>query len=326
MKFRFVFVMISFLLVACSQVENEKVAAEPVEAQQLEPANNTLRELAIYNESFAIQQTDRPITRGFWSDLWTIIKSDLVGAGIGAYKGLLRSISFPFGFMFSHKAIITHALAGGFIYSSHAFQEVYCDDNQADDSVSFSRLKVISEESIFDDVPIIIQSAVDTSLIALPDSLQDILKVGLAHNKLMQEWLNDISASGNTQGVISPILDDDYESNDVSDFLNSRDFSRYYHALEIEISDYCSIAGFDYDSFMEDEPFDSENVAQTIDLFVQAAESNVTSLNSLITMVNGYINIIETNNEFSYEEKMQIYSSLVVAIYSYSLWTNYLGS
>ena len=44
----------------------------------------------------------------------------------------------------------------------------------------------------------------------------------------------------------------------------------------------------------------------------------------MIDLVNDYVDIIEANNEFSQEERVQIYAGLAVAAYSYKLWSSKL--
>jgi hypothetical protein len=49
--------------------------------------------------------------------------------------------------------------------------------------------------------------------------------------------------------------------------------------------------------------------------------ANTTS--DVISLVNQYINIIETNNEFSDDERNAIYSGFMIAVYSCDYWDSY---
>lgn len=45
-----------------------------------------------------------------------------------------------------------------------------------------------------------------------------------------------------------------------------------------------------------------------------------TNLDDIVEITNGYINIIETNNEFNDNDREMIYSALIVSLYSPQLW------
>ena len=62
------------------------------------------------------------------------------------------------------------------------------------------------------------------------------------------------------------------------------------------------------------------SVRQALHSYSVLLDSYPKNLDDVVEITNGYINIIENNDEFNNNEREMIYSALIVSLYSPQLW------
>ena len=66
-----------------------------------------------------------------------------------------------------------------------------------------------------------------------------------------------------------------------------------------------------------------ENVKKALVNYLELFNEYPENVDELVEIANGYIGIIEKNNEFSKDEKDMIYAGIMVSVYSPQLWYNF---
>ena len=66
-----------------------------------------------------------------------------------------------------------------------------------------------------------------------------------------------------------------------------------------------------------------ENVKKALVNYLELFNEYPENVDELVEIANGYIDIIEKNNEFSKDEKDMIYAAIMVSVYSPQLWYNF---
>ena len=167
--------------------------------------------------------------------------------------------------------------------------------------------------------------------VTLPSSMSHLQHIGYYHNKLLANALeepgDEAVADGDSPGQDnSDDTDPDYLPTDILEFFEDERNEAKCDSLVEDVVSSCSRTGFEYNSFLLAHPYESSNVNSTYKLFLDAVSNSAQSTSDVVSIVNGYINIIESNNEFTEEERMQLYGGMIVAVYSYDYWLNSLLS
>lgn len=85
-----------------------------------------------------------------------------------------------------------------------------------------------------------------------------------------------------------------------------------------------STSDFNDSDFLADNPLLTERANDIFKQFMIAFDVVPASTSHITSIVNNYIRIIETNNELSRAERIQLYTGLIVAVYSCEFWKNKL--
>lgn len=167
-----------------------------------------------------------------------------------------------------------------------------------------------------------------SSCIDIPDSLNFLLRAGVAHNQIInlhrQNDRNTEIHRTPKRIPFAPDIEFDY-CMQVREAYNSTEFEIGFFDTWGLFDEYDSSTGFDFDSYIEENPYQSSFVTSTITLFVNALDVIPDTDSDLYDTINSYISIIEDNNEFSRDDRYQIYAGLIVAAYSYNLWNGILN-
>lgn len=322
----------TFSLISCSSDEEFISCVEAPQMNTNKYDNKTLQELVSFNASIK-----RDIqTRSFLLRLWKTIAK--VGADVyGGAVGFGNSFEIRNGKLYYDLATV---LTQGSSYSRKAAQDVDAllamnsDDDFFDDVKSYCREKIS-----FDDVINVGNNSnyltCNTSTISfvgdslysqimIPSSMECLLVTGIAHNEILEDnLLNPSFPNGGFNNELNndpPGLDPPDPGEGYNDHLESEEFSELYYSGIAKVDSCCGINGFSYQTYLINYPFESSNVNQTMGLFMDAMMDYVETSSDLVSLVNNYISIIESNNDFTSEERAQIYTGLVISIYSFNLW------
>jgi len=334
---KYLFIAVAFigmLFVTSCESDNEGYVDIPKTSTIVVEQNcKTLTALEQYNQT---QKSKVVQTRGFWGWLKRVAKTvsaDVIGAGAAilaeqATIGSLTSLNGAVGTV----ATVIVGIGGAVPASIAAWNSdcaivAYEPQNQVlNNVISCDRQNLLITGGPQKDYSTELPGDNIFAEIDFPEDMDIIKATGVYHNLVINE--SEIhSKPTNTYGLNSPDLghDDpgDVLCEDLDDYIESRDYASVFNTAWNNIPNYMGTESFNYSSYLNSVCPASSNVKSTYLLFLQALnnDTSITSLSDVIDLVNDYVNIIETNNEFSQEEREQIYAGLAVAAYSYKLWS-----
>lgn len=80
---------------------------------------------------------------------------------------------------------------------------------------------------------------------------------------------------------------------------------------------------FDVDKYIRANPIGNEKVENVIKEYFKLFTTYPENVDDLVKITNDYIEIIESGNEFTEDEKAMIYAGLMVSIYSPQIWNGF---
>lgn len=321
--FVLVFISTSLGFFSCSsndEAENQSISK--VFPKRNMP-NKTLEELSNLNDSLMLANgplVDKIITRSGWG---TGVKdADVVGALCGHYVGL------HYAWMTGPHAATTYI---GCVLVSAAVSSALAAAKEELNPMSNSEMEdfyVISDanyqycdqlpdSSFLETDPLLLQ-------INLPNRFRYLSYLGRNHNAIISDWRTSritITRSPNLNTPVDPIDPEEpgIPVNDLSSLYLDSCFNESYCNT---INEICNIQNFYNDDYVNYIDLNyNGNIGDTYQLFLEAYHLTSTT-SSLISLVNQYITIIESNNDFSDEERKAIYSGFMIAVYSCDYWNN----
>lgn len=153
--------------------------------------------------------------------------------------------------------------------------------------------------------------------INLPTGFEHLRRIGNDHNavlKLLRGELRLPKKPLKSPGTLKPIDPDDFVSPVMEVFLQP-EFTNTTSSAHNAIT---SLSDGDSAAFV------SNVVDSVIDAFDSLLTSTSMSSSQLISAINSYISIVESNNDLTFSEKECVYSSLIIALYSVEYWFNNL--
>ena len=329
----FAFTSLLFSFCSCSK-DNEQMITDNNNIAQPDFTNKTLMELKKFNQELESSKENINTRSGlfhFFRRLGNTISSDVCGSIRGIKKGIHI---VPGHVVVNLLTVVTETWNS----SKKAYQEE-SQEQAPDEEDVFDGYKVYCRTNIdFEDIDSLqlidslvtynnyTVNTIGDSLynqILIPSSMTTLKQIGIAHNDILEECYLSIIDNNGQNNLLQwdePYLEEpDYEENE---YLDSEEFEEDYYLTIEKVDSCCDLSGFNYQTYLTLYPFESQNVHQTASLLLYALQNTVTSMTDVISLANGYISIIEANNDFTLEEKIQIYSGLIVAVYSYNLWSN----
>lgn len=329
---KLILIACTLTLISCHSDDEPTSEAETLQMNDDKLDNKTLQELALFN--YSIKKDIQ--TRSFISRLWKTITK--VGADVyGGAKGFGHSFEIRNGKLYFDLATV---LMEGSSHSRKAAEEadaqlvMNSDEDFFDDIKSYCREKIsfdhvinVGNNSNYLTCNTNTISFIGDSLysqIMIPSSMECLLVTGIAHNEILEDNLYGRSVlNGNSHNELNsnpPELDNPDPDDGHDDHLESEEFSELYYSGIAKVDSCCGINGFGYQTYLVNYPFDSSNVNQTMGLFMDAMMNSVETSSDIVSLVNNYISIIENNNDFTPEERAQIYTGLIISVYSFNLW------
>lgn len=325
--------------------------------ETIEPTcNKTLADLEAYNENMLETtytrskdpKNNKPqITKEDVKDAINIVLADASGAveGFGAAQTLIAMCSVATG---GTGALVASSIVAS-VNAAKASYDVYnktTQNNQnlgnpnakkpdpdrrnvsQDFSATDSTFLQISKEVYMNNAEIKERhydyNSVSSELM-LPESLDYLKDVGESHNALVSAVMECENSENlsleDFKGMIPPV---NLTTKQLDDLFNNVEFKRTYAELSHKAMACTTEDGFDIDKFMSlnnDIPY---NVQAALRSYSNLFGSYPTSINDVVEIANGYINIIEQNNEFTESEKQMIFSALTISLYSSDLWGVFL--
>ena len=320
------------VLISCSS-ENPSDREDPKKPTE-KIGDKTLSDLEEFNsENFHVARQSRglggngrTIGRVLMADLGGAIRSLSNNGSLVMSSAYLMSSGTP-GAWLGGSIIVGIALYGGAPASYRAYKKTCSYGCTIEEMTSLYQSTVArcEEMAVLDSLGITHIDLIKPQL-QLPDSMKFLANVGYEHNLILNSKLNNGETMPlATRANIVPEITGEYTT--ANNVFESEELYESFSTIWNHADIYTTASdGFDFESYVEDMPFSSTNVNDAIQLFVSAYDTSVDSFSDLVNVVNNYISIIEADNEFTATDRIQIYTGLVVAVYSYSLWENYMTS
>lgn len=341
--------VIASIFIACSQ-SHWTNDVEDVNG----PLNSkTLTELSTFNENLLINKTVDPATlkSNWWrkfKDGLIVSAADIAGVGAGIYS--VQGVAALAGVASGGTGYVVVSAVGGVIVGAGASMAAYdalpeCAYAGTEEKVAFAAL---SEEDLIE-----LYSSNQSNIqgeappadnyeynyilerINLPAEFEHLRRVGEDHNKIVKLAYNKggITTKSLLKGGGEETSKPKDEDKDcvlpeipsavceiVSELVYDKEFKGIRQDILTCIESACTSDIFDPEIFFNEYPMKSKCVEDAIKLYLSLYVNFPDNLDDIVDIANGYINIIEQNNEFTYNEKESIYSALIISLYSPQIW------
>lgn len=303
----------TIFMVSCSN-DNEK----PMDSQPAMNANKTLIELQEYNSLFI---SEHPVTRANWWNYLQIASADYKWGKRGAKAGqIIAGIAGAAtgGTGYAVTVGVCAGAAGGYA-SYRKWQRLYPNEEGASASYQevMSKIEDLYADNYFNNtlhpLGVDIYSVLGAQ-INLPSDFEHLRRIGNDHNKVLESLKNELfpflSRGPIEEGIITdPILSPIEELFDESElqYTSSSAFTAITTTSDGDLAASVSLV-----------------VDSIVDTFDTLLHSTSMDNAGLVSAINSYISIIENNNELTYSEKEDVYSTLIIALYSILYWNDNL--
>lgn len=105
--------------------------------------------------------------------------------------------------------------------------------------------------------------------------------------------------------------------------LNGKDFKSEVDKQMVILNSFVKNGQFDVDNYMKANPIGDVKVENAIKEYFKLFTNYPENVDDLVKITNDYIEIIESGNEFTEDEKAMIYAGLMVSIYSPQIWNGF---
>lgn len=165
--------------------------------------------------------------------------------------------------------------------------------------------------------------------IKLPSKFKDLQAVGYMHNQLIlgYDYANPSPQAAMVKKHLDPL--DNWTPPTLSDktkilsVLNGKDFKSEVDKEMVILNSFVRNGQFDVDNYMKANPIGDVKVENAIKEYFELFTTYPENVDDLVKITNDYIEIIETGNEFTEDEKAMIYAGLMVSIYSPQIWNGF---
>lgn len=309
----FIGVLFSLCFISCSQETIETSSCQLPENRFCR--NQTLKELKALNDSIISTNMDMHETRSGNRMPWYI--ADATGAVVGGQiANQWAYLCGPFAF----KAYVATVVLSAAVCSASALAESNAAPMLLNDYNSFYYVgdhNYSTQTQILDDTCQINNSLVNS--INIPQSFRSLSYIGINHNAILLDWNSPQNTRTRSGGYLEPLDPGDplQPINNLSPLYRDTLFRNSYDSTIGSINAVFNYYNGDFADYLITN-YDN-NISDACYLFFQAsAYSNSTS--DMITLVNQYISIVESNQDFTEDEKKVFYGGLIVAIFSFEYW------
>lgn len=317
------FIAMYAVLSSCSSSNGEEIAGTVASMEMND--SRTLDALKSYNETLlnSCQQT-----RG-WGKRLLVASADIKGAvkGIDAGKTLASVVGAASGGTGAAVVVVGSGLIVGAAYSYLAYKgSTICSyPAQISDFLNYSR-KLVSGRIVVEGKTDSATSRTDEAIfnpeneaynnIELPQEFGYLRTLGADHNAILLAANVDgelPTEESVTSANLGQVEVDEEEQDKFEQAINSPMFNDSFFAA--------------IDEFNDEKGFEtlgcSDRVKQALQSYLDLFQTYPENVDELVKIANGYIKIIEENNEFTKDEKELIYSAIMVSVYSPQLWDNF---
>lgn len=326
-KIMFLFSMMFTIMLAMSSCSAEETElSETIAVNQINSL--TIKKLQEYNE---VMMAQKPQTRAVKGKGW-IACADVYGAILGMKDGskLASMIGLATGGTGSVATIVGCGILHGALSSYHVYRSFNGYPVKTDDFFNYS-LNLINQNVKSDTMNFYRRYVYEPKLqgIKLPSKFKDLQAVGYMHNQLIlgYDYANPSPQAAMVKKHLDPL--DNWTPPTLSDktkilsVLNGKDFKSEVDKEMVILNSFVKNGQFDVDNYMKANPIGDVKVENAIKEYFKLFTTYPENVDDLVKITNDYIEIIETGNEFTEDEKAMIYAGLMVSIYSPQIWNGF---
>lgn len=326
-KIMFLFSMMFTIMLAMSSCSTEETElSETIAVNQINSL--TIKKLQEYNQ---VMMAQKPQTRAVKGKGW-IACADVYGAIRGMNDGskFASMIGLATGGTGSIATIVGCGILRGALSSYLVYRSVNRYPVKTDDFFNYS-LNLINQNVKSDTMNFYRRYVYEPKLqgIKLPSKFKDLQAVGYMHNQLIlgYDYANPSPQAAMVKKHQDPL--DNWTPPTLSDktkilsVLNGKDFKSEVDKEMVILNSFVRNGQFDVDNYMKANPIGDVKVENAIKEYFKLFTTYPENVDDLVKITNDYIEIIETGNEFTEDEKAMIYAGLMVSIYSPQIWNGF---
>ncbi len=326
-KIIFLFSMMFTIMLAMSSCSAEETElSETIAVNQINSL--TIKKLQEYNE---VMMAQKPHTRAINGKGW-IACADVYGAirGMNAGRKLAAIVGLTTGGTGSIATIVGCGILRGALSSYQVYRSLNRFPVKTDDFFNYS-LNLINQNVKSDTMNFYRRYVYEPKLqgIKLPSKFKDLQAVGYMHNQLIlgYDYANPSPQAAMVKKHLDPL--DNWTPPTLSDktkilsVLNGKDFKSEVDKEMVILNSFVRNGQFDVDNYMKANPIGDVKVENAINEYFKLFTTYPENVDDLVKITNDYIEIIETGNEFTEDEKAMIYAGLMVSIYSPQIWNGF---
>lgn len=326
-KIMFLFSMMFTIMLAMSSCSAEETElSETIAVNQINSL--TIKKLQEYNE---VMMAQKPQTRAVKGKGW-IACADVYGAIRGMNDGskFASMIGLATGGTGSIATIVGCGILRGALSSYEVYRSLNRFPVKTDDFFNYS-LNLINQNVKSDTMNFYRRYVYEPKLqgIKLPSKFKDLQAVGYMHNQLIlgYDYANPSPQAAMVKKHLDPL--DNWTPPTLSDktkilsVLNGKDFKSEVDKEMVILNSFVRNGQFDVDNYMKANPIGDVKVENAIKEYFKLFTTYPENVDDLVKITNDYIEIIETGNEFTEDEKAMIYAGLMVSIYSPQIWNGF---
>lgn len=326
-KIIFLFSMMFTIMLAMSSCSAEETElSETIAVNQINSL--TIKKLQEYNQ---VMMAQKPQTRAVKGKGW-IACADVYGAIRGMNDG--SKFASMIGLATGGTGSIATIVGCGILRGALSSYQVYLSLNRfpvkTDDFFNYS-LNLINQNVKSDTMNFYRRYVYEPKLqgIKLPSKFKDLQAVGYMHNQLIlgYDYANPSPQAAMVKKHQDPL--DNWTPPTLSDktkilsVLNGKDFKSEVDKEMVILNSFVRNGQFDVDNYMKANPIGDVKVENAIKEYFELFTTYPENVDDLVKITNDYIEIIETGNEFTEDEKAMIYAGLMVSIYSPQIWNGF---
>ena len=326
-KIIFLFSMMFTIMLAMSSCSAEETElSETIAVNQINSL--TIKKLQEYNE---VMMAQKPHTRAINGKGW-IACADVYGAirGMNAGRKLAAIVGLTTGGTGAIATIVGCGILRGALSSYQVYRSLNRFPVKTDDFFNYS-LNLINQNVKSDTMNFYRRYVYEPKLqgIKLPSKFKDLQAVGYMHNQLIlgYDYANPSPQAAMVKKHLDPL--DNWTPPTLSDktkilsVLNGKDFKSEVDKEMVILNSFVRNGQFDVDNYMKANPIGDVKVENAINEYFKLFTTYPENVDDLVKITNDYIEIIETGNEFTEDEKAMIYAGLMVSIYSPQIWNGF---
>lgn len=326
-KIMFLFSMMFTIMLAMSSCSAEETElSETIAVNQINSL--TIKKLQEYNE---VMMAQKPHTRAI-NGKGRIACADIYGAirGMNAGRKLAAIVGLTTGGTGSIATIVGCGILRGALSSYQVYRSLNRFPVKTDDFFNYS-LNLINQNVKSDTMNFYRRYVYEPKLqgIKLPSKFKDLQAVGYMHNQLIlgYDYANPSPQAAMVKKHLDPL--DNWTPPTLSDktkilsVLNGKDFKSEVDKEMVILNSFVRNGQFDVDNYMKANPIGDVKVENAIKEYFKLFTNYPENVDDLVKITNDYIEIIESGNEFTEDEKAMIYAGLMVSIYSPQIWNGF---